>query len=320
MSTKNILTGVVVALALVLVVIVILVKTGVFEGGIQKTTQPETVVETSIIVVTGTDEYGAEFEYTMMSEYIKPKMSSKYTYAYRPKTTTTVPSTTEMPTYFVEETSFVQVTDTSGVAVTNENGEPVTEVVNHTVLMTGTTTEPTTESTTKYTPRTSYVEVTNRWGQVEKDENGNAKTEAVTIDPPVPTQGDIWSESAEPATTSRFNVPSATPQRNETLAQAIVDQINLDRYEKNNLAPLTVSSELKTDAEMSSISMAAPDLYGDQSVGGAYTFTTEHGGNTLYTQTVAPAIAEKAASGEITKIGVGVIEHDGKYYTTVIFG
>lgn len=318
MSTKNILTGVVVALALVLVVVVIFVKTGVFEGGVRKTTQPETVVETSIIVVTGTDTNGDTFEYTMMSEYFKPRVSSKYTYPYRPKTTT-APSTTEMPTYFVEETSVVAVTDTSGVAVTGENGEPVTEIVNHTVVMTGTTTEPTTVTTTKYTPRTSYVEVTNRWGQVEKDENGNAKTEAVTIDPPVPTTGDIWSESAEPGTTSRFEIPNSTPQRNETLAQAIVDQLNIDRY-NSGLAPLTVSSELKTDAEMSSISMAAPDVYGDQSVSGSYTFTTEYGGNRLYRESVAPGIAEKASSSEVTKIGVGVIEHEGKYYTTVIFG
>lgn len=318
MSTKNILTGVVAALALVLVLVVILVKTGAFDSGVKKTTQPETVVETSIIVVTGTDKDGSEFEYTMMSEYFKPKVSSKYTYPYRPKTTK-APSTTEMPTYFVEETSVVAVTDTSGVAVTNENGEAVTEVVNHTVLMTGTTTEPTTVTTTKYTPRTSFVEVTNRWGQVEKDENGNPKTEAVTIDPPVPTEGDIWSESAEPATTSRFEIPNATPQRNEKLAQAIVDQLNLDRY-NSGLAPLTVSGSLKTDAEMSSISMAAPEIYGDQSVSGAYTFTTDFGGNSLYTSTVAPAIAAQASSAEVTQIGVGVIEHNGQYYTTVIFG
>lgn len=314
MSTKNILTGAVVALALVLVVMVVLVKTGVVQGGIKKTTQPETVVETSIIVVTGTDEYGESFKYTMLSEYVKPKISSKYTYAYRPKTTTS--TTTEVPTYFVEETSFVQVTDTSGVAVTNEAGEFVTEVVNHTVLMTGTTTEPTTTTTTKYTPPTSFVEVTNRWGQVETDESGNPKTEVVTVGPPVPTEGDIWSESAS-GTTARFDIPSATPKRNETLSKAIVDQLNLDRY-NNGLTPLTVSGDMKTDAEMSSIAMAAPDLYGDQSVSGAYTFVTEYGGNRLYTETIAPAIAEKAATDEITSIGVGVFEHEGMYYTTVI--
>ncbi len=316
MSTKNILTGVVVALALVLVIVVILVKTGVFDGA-ERTTEPEMIIETTMIVVTGTDADGNAFEYTMPSEYSRPKVSSNHRYP--AKKTTTKVTTTELPTYFVDETSFVAVTDTSGVAVTDENGAPVTEVVKHTVLMTGTTTEPTTVTTTKYTPRTSHVEVTNRWGQVEKDENGNPKTEVVTIDPPVPTTGDIWSESAEPATTSRFEIPNATPQRNETLAQAIVDQLNLERY-NNGLAPLAVSSELKTSAEMSSISMAAPDLYGDKSVSGSYTFQTEYGGNSLYTQAVAPGIADKAMSSEITKIGVGVIKHEDKYYTTVIFG
>lgn len=315
MSTKNILTGVVVALALVLVVMVILVKTGVIDGAVQKTTQPETIVETSIIVVTGTDEYGGEFEYTMLSHYVKPKISSKHTYPYRPKTTTS--TTTEVPTYYLEETSVVQVTDENGESVTNESGEFVTEVVNHTVLMTGTTTEPTTTTTTRYTPPTSVVEVTNRWGKVETDENGNPKTEVVTVGPPVPTEGDIWSESAEPATTSRFEIPNSAPVRNEKLAKAIVDQLNLDRY-NNGLVPLTVSADYKTSAEMSSISMAAPDIYGDQSVSGAYTFTTDFGGIRLYNETVAPAIAEKATSQEISKVGVGVIEHNGKYYTTVI--
>ena len=317
MSTKNILTGVVVALALVLVVLVVLVKTGVLNQAPQKTTQPETIVETSIIVVTGTDEYGDEFEYTMMSHYVKPKISSKYTYPYRPKTTISTTTTTEMPTYFVEETSMVQVTDESGVAVTNENGEFVTEVVNHTVLMTGTTTEPTTVTTTQYVPRTSSIVVTNRWGQTEVDESGNPKTEVVTIDPPVPTQGDIWSESAVPATTSVIGRPNGSPERNTALANAIVEQLNMDRY-NNGLAPLAVSSELRSDAEMNSISMAAPDIMETKPIEGAYTVVTDFGGNRLYSEAVAPGIAEKAASSEVSQIGVGVLEYEGKYYTTVV--
>ena len=68
MSTKNILTGVVAALALLLVLVVILVKTGVFEGA-QTTTEPEMVEETKIVVVTGTDVNGDHFEYTMMTKY-----------------------------------------------------------------------------------------------------------------------------------------------------------------------------------------------------------------------------------------------------------
>lgn len=316
MSTKNILTGVVVALALVLVVLVVLVKTGVINNSVQKTTQPETVIETSIIVVTGTDEHGDEFEYTMMSHYVKPKVSSKYTYAYRPKTTTS--TTTEVPTYFVEETSMVPVTDESGVAVTNENGEFVTEVVTHTVLMTGTTTEPTTVTTTEYVPRTSSIEVTNRWGQVEKDGNGVPKTEVVTIDPPVPTEGDIWSESVVSATTASSILNNAgSPKRNEALATAIVEQLNRDRL-ASGLAPLAFNSELKSDAELNSISMASPDIYTTEPIDGAYTFVTDFGGNRLYTEAVAPEIALKASSPEMSQIGVGVLEYEGKYYTTVV--
>lgn len=316
MSTKNILTGVVVALALILVAVVILVKTGVFDGA-ERTTEQEMIVETSMIVVTGTDADGNNFEYTMPMTYTRPKYSSNHTYAYIPKKTTTAVSTEASTTQgFVVESSAVQVTDPSGVPVTNENGEPVTELVTYTVPVTEPTTAP---PTTLYTPPTSAVVVTDRWGQTKLDENGNPVTQIVTVGPPVPTSGDIWSESAEPATTSRFEIPSASPERNEVLAQAIIEQINLERY-NSGLVPLTVSSELKTEAEMNGMAMALPNVYGEPSASGAYSFETEYGGNSLYRDAVAPAIAEKAMSSETVKVGVGVIEYNDKYYTTVIFG
>mgnify|MGYP003301733309 CR=1 FL=1 len=189
MSTKNILTGVVAALALLLVLVVILVKTGVFEGA-QTTTK--------IVVVTGTDVNGDHFEYTMMTKYTTPGVSSNFIYPTRKKTTTTAtePESTTAP-LFIEETSAVEVTNEMGELVTDENGVPVTEIVTYTVPVTESTTA---EPTTAYSPRTSYVVVTNKLGIVQKDEDGNPKTEAVTIDPPAPTQGDIWSESAVPAT------------------------------------------------------------------------------------------------------------------------
>ena len=56
MAKKNVLTGVVVALALVLVVIVVLVKTGVFNSVPQKTTAVETVIESAVVVASETNE------------------------------------------------------------------------------------------------------------------------------------------------------------------------------------------------------------------------------------------------------------------------
>ena len=314
MSTKNILTGVVAALALVLVLVVILVKTGVFNGE-EKTTEPEMIVETSMVVVTGTDADGNSFEYTMPVSYTRPKYSSFHTY---PKKSTTATETSEVSTTlgFVVESSAVQITDPSGVPVTGEDGHPVTELVTYTVPVTEPTTAP---PTTKYIQSTSSVIVTDRWGHTSLDENGNPVTEIVGIGPPVPTEGDIWSESAQPGTTSRFEIPNAAPERNQTLAQAIVDQINVNRY-NSGLVPLEVSGELKTDAEMNCMSLALPNVYGEPTAEGAYTFKTEYGGNSLYNNAVAPAIADKAMSEGVTKIGVGVVEYNDMYYTTVIFG
>ena len=167
MSTKNILTGVVAALALVLVLVVILVKTGVFDGADKTTTEPE-IEETKIVVVTGTDVNGNTFEYTMMSKYKAPKVSSNYIYPTRKKTTTTTtePESTTAP-LFIEETSAVQVTDPNGEPVTDENGVAITEIVTYTVPVTESTTA---EPTTAYSPRTSHVVVTNKLGIVQKDQ------------------------------------------------------------------------------------------------------------------------------------------------------
>ncbi len=314
MSTKNILTGVVAALALVLVLVVILVKTGVFNGE-ERTTEQEMIVETSMMVVTGTDADGNDFQYTVPVSYTRPKYSTFHTYPKKPTTTkeTTEASTTQG---FVVESSAVQMTDPSGVPVTGEDGQPLTELVTYTVPVTEPTTAP---PTTKYVQSTSSVIVTDRWGHTSLDENGNPVTEIVGIGPPVPTEGDIWSESAEPGTTSRFEIPNAAPERNQTLAQAIVDQVNVNRY-NGGLVPLEVSGELKTDAEMNCMSLALPNVYGESTVSGAYTFKTEYGGNSLYNNAVAPVIADKAMSEGVSKIGVGVVEYNDMYYTTVIFG
>lgn len=310
MSTKNILTGVVVALALVLVLVVILVKTGVFEGT-QTTTEPEMIEETKIVVVTGTDANGDHFEYTMVTKYTEPRVSSNFIYPTRKKTTTatTEPESTTAP-LFIEETSAVQVTDPNGEPVTDENGVPVTEIVTYTVPVTESTTA---EPTTAYSPRTSHVVVTNKLGIVQKDENGNPKTEVVTIDPPAPTQGDIWSESAVPGTTSKNNI-SAGVTVVENLEQAILEQMNQDRIA---VGATPLNNSLKAKARTQSTTKALPAIYGEVDEG-AYVFVTDYSGQGVYGE-VSGALSEKLLSAETTSIGIGVVEYQDKYYTCVVF-
>lgn len=310
MSTKNILTGVVVALALVLVLVVILVKTGVFDGA-ETTTEPEMIVETTMVVVTGTDANGDNFEYTVYSEYSRPRVSSNFIYPTRKKTTTatTEPESTTAP-LFIEETSAVQVTDPNGEPVTDENGVPVTEIVTYTVPVTESTTA---EPTTAYSPRTSYVVVTNKLGIVQKDENGNPKTEAVTIDPPAPTQGDIWSESAVPGTTSKFDI-NAGVDVVDNLEQAIIEQLNQDRLAAG-LMPL--NNEMKAQARTGATKKALPAIYGEPD-GSDYVLVTDYSGHGVYTE-VSSALSEKLLSAETTSIGIGVVKYQDKYYTCVIF-
>lgn len=310
MSTKNIMTGIVVALALVLVLVVILVKTGVFDGE-ETTTEPEMIVETQVVVVTGTDANGDNFQYTVYSEYSRPRVSSNFIYPTRKKTTTTTtePESTTAP-LFIEETSAVQVTDPNGEPLTDVNGVPVTEIVTYTVPVTESTTA---EPTTAYSPRTSYAVVTNQFGIVQKDENGNPKTEAVTIDPPAPTQGDIWSQSAQPGTTSKFDV-NAGVEVVGNLEQAILEQLNQDRV---NAGLVPLNNELKAKARTEATAKALPSIYGEPD-GSAYIIVTDYSGQGVYND-VSAALSEKLMSADTSSIGIGVVEYQDKYYTCVVF-
>ena len=310
MSTKNILTGIVAALALVLVLVVILVKTGVFEGA-ETTTEPEMVEETKIVVVTGTDVNGDHFEYTMMTKYTTPGISSNFIYPTRKKTTTatTEPESTTAP-LFVEETSAVEVTNEMGEPVTDENGVPVTEIITYTVPVTESTTA---EPTTAYSPRTSYVVVTNKLGIVQKDEDGNPKTEAVTIDPPAPTQGDIWSESAVPATTSKYNIDAGVDV-NGNLEQAILEQLNQDRLA---VGAMPLNNDQKAKARTQATAKALPAIYGDPD-SSAFILVTDYSGQGVYSE-VSSALSEKLLSAETSSIGIGAIKYQDKYYTCIIF-
>ncbi len=312
MSTKNILTGIVVALAFVLVLVVILVKTGVLNGAERTTTEPEVVIETQMVVVTGTDANGESFQYTMMSEYSRPGVSSNFIYPTKKKTTTTEVSTEPESTapLFIEETSAVEVTNENGEPVTDENGVRVTEIVTYTVPVTESTTA---EPTSAYVPRTSSVVVTNKLGIVQKDENGEPKTEFVTIDPPAPTKGDIWSESAVPGTTSKHGINAGVTVV-ENLEQAILEQLNQDRVAVGS-TPL--NNTLKARARTEATGKALPGIYGNSS-DSAYILVTDYTGQGVYSE-VSAALSEKLLSAETDSIGIGVIEHQDKYYTCVIF-
>ena len=127
MSTKNIYTAVVVMLALVMV-LVALMATGVIGGKKDKEeeTELQSFVATRVVEASETNEYGEVTYYTMLEEYVELGVSSDHTY--KP---TTKPSTTEYP--FVEQDSYVYVTNEDGSPLYGEDGRPVTDVVKVTV-------------------------------------------------------------------------------------------------------------------------------------------------------------------------------------------
>lgn len=312
MSGKNILTGVVCALALILVVIVILVKTGVFGETSKTTTEVETIIETSIVVESETNEEGSVEYLTFLHYYPKPLYSSNHTYP-TTKKKTTVPQSTTTTVPMLEMTEFVPITDENGIPQFDANGVPLTELLTYTVPADSTTT---TEPTTEFVPRTDGVVVTDRWGREEKDENGNPLTEIVTLDAPPTTLPDLWSENLQSGTASNgSNSEKVNLKRDDALAQAVVDQINRDR-QAEGLAPLEHTASLKASARTNSMALALPEVYGKPS--GAYSLVTTYGGNPIY-QTVKAANKDKAMGADTTKIGVGVVVYEGQYYTTVIF-
>lgn len=316
MSSKNIMTGIVVALALVLVVVVILVKSNVFEKE-ETTTEIETIVETEIVVVSETDMFGDVTFLTMVTKYHRPKYSSLHTYP-TTTTTTTEESTTEETTtevQYVELTSFVHATDENGNRLFEEDGTPITETVVYTVDANSlTTTAP-----TEYVPETSVVEVTNELG-----EPVSGMTEIVTLPPPETTTTTTtapntrWDTTTSTEKEGGIDIDLGTPQRDDVLAENIIAQINEDRAAQD-LAPLTHDTNLKASARTNSMALAVPSVYGESKVNADYTATTKFGGESLYMM-VADATREKAQSADVTKIGVGVVVHEGVYYTTVIYG
>lgn len=302
-KTKNIITAIIAVLALVLVVFVVLVETGIFKPGFMKT-EPETVIESEVIVVSETNESG-EVEYlTMVTKYAKPKVSSNHRYPTKKRTTTTVPTTTIK---YVEQSSIVHITDPNGIPQFNDDGTPVTEVVTYTIAENSITQPPTAP------PVTSAVVVTDPSGVVQTDASGNAVTELVTYYETTTEAPNIWT-SVE-STTSVFNIQTEV-KRDDTLAQNIVNQINLDR-QAAGLEPLTHTTNLKATARTSSMALALPNVYGEGKASG-FNLITKFGGNPVYQQ-VAAANKDKIMSPDTTEIGVGVVKYNDQYYTTVIF-
>ena len=294
MSTKNIFTGLIVLLAL-LMIVAVLIATGVI--GNKEDEQP-TVVETAIINVSGTDQYGEVTFYTMVSEYIRPGVSSDHTY----KRTTR--RETESP--YAEVDSKVYVTDENGNPVYGEDGKPVTEVVKVTVDKNSLTTE-------AVVPETVYNQVTDENGAPVFDENGNPVTEAVTVIVTAAPTTDRWAEESR---SDNGFLPDIDIQvgRDDALANNIIDQINSDRSSVGGKAPL--ANELGAAARQDSAFSSMP-VYKDRVSGRGMTFVTTYGGSQLYAD-IARAMSGKIHSDSSTKIGVGVTKTGGKYYTTVI--
>lgn len=308
MSKKNIVTGVAAALALVLVAVVVLVETGVISSNFM--TEPETVIESEIVVVSETNELGSVEYITMLTKYAKPKVSSNHRYPTKKRTTTTtLPTTTTIR--YVEQSSVYHVTDENGIPLFNDDGTPVTDVIIYTVPE-DSITQPTTAA-----PKTSAVVVTDASGNQQTDVSGNPVTEVVTYTETTTKGPDIWSENTKETTTGFFNIETSV-KRDDNLAKAIVDQINADR-KAEGLEPLSHATNLKASARTNSMALALPDIYGSGQVDGAYTLVTPYGGNPIY-QTVAAANRDKVKSADTKEIGIGVVIYEGKYYTTVLFG
>ncbi|MBE6770623.1 MAG: CAP domain-containing protein [Ruminococcaceae bacterium] len=308
MSKKNIVTGIIAALALVLVAVVALVETGIISSDFL--TEPETVIESEIVVVSETDEFGSVEYITMLTKYAKPKVSSNHRYPTKKTTTAaTLPTTTTIR--YVEQSSYHHVTDVNGIPQFNDDGSPVTEVIIYTVPE-DSITQPTTAA-----PKTSAVAVTDASGNQQTDASGNPITEVITYTETTTKAPDIWSENTQEGTTGIFNIETSV-KRDDKLAQTVVDQINIDR-KAAGLEPLSHATGLKASARTNSMALALPDIYGSGQVSGAYTLVTPYGGNPIY-QTVAAANKSKVMSADTKEIGIGIVVYEGKYYTTVLFG
>ncbi len=308
MSTKNIYTGVVVMLALVMVLVALL-ATGVIgkkdeEETSESETVPQSYIATRIEVESLTNEFGDVTFYTVLDYYVELGVSSDHTY----KPTTTLPTTTDNP--FVEQDSYVYVTNEDGSPAYGEDGKPVTEVVKVTVDKNSLTTLPPPE------PETKLEQVTDENGVPVTDENGQPVTQTVTVEmtTTVETTTDRWAEETRSDNNGFLPDFEINVGRDDELASDIIEQINSDRASVGGRAPLAVelNGVARTDCTYSSM-----PAYADRVSGRGMNFVTTYGGSKLYAD-IARAMSSKIHSDSATKIGVGVAKSGSKYYTTVI--
>lgn len=326
MSYKNILTGVIVALALVLAGVVVLIKTGVISRNTngQTTTAEEddTVIESTVVLMSDVNEDGDTFYYTMVNYYARPRVSSNHTYpTTKPKETESQEETESVE--YVELTSVVQLSDENGNPLFDENGEPLTQVVSYTVRAD----ETTTETTTAYVQRTSVIAKTDVFRREVTDRDGKPVTDVVYIDPPssaaaTTKEGETAAAptTEEVTTTARGGLPQIPKaDRQDALADSIVSQINSARAEAG-LAPLEKDGDLTASARTGSMASALPEVYGDRGVrGDVHRFRTTYGGSGLGNQVISGS-GGSTLSADKTKVGVAVVKYKDVYYTTVIYG
>ncbi|MEE1012117.1 MAG: CAP domain-containing protein [Acutalibacteraceae bacterium] len=300
-NKKNVITIAVAVVALMLTLVVVLIATGVINFDNLFSGEPATVVESEVVVVSQTNEQG-EVEYvTIVTKYYKPDVQL-HKYPTKPTTKGTTATTVR----YLEQSSYLYMTDPDGSISIDENGNPVTEIVTYTVREDSITTAP---------PRTSAVAVTGTDGVQQTDANGNPVTEVVTYYEPTTTAPDRWSTTQEG--TTRFNPFPSDIKKDEALANNIIAEINDERV-KAGLEPLEAS--LNGAARTNSQNMAQPEIFGGKLYApDSYMLESSYGGNSLYLK-VSSSNQSKIMSADTTKIGVGIVVRDGIYYTTVIFG
>lgn len=289
-SKMDVITMVTVAVALALAVLVVVKLFGSSNSPVKSSTE----VKTTIHYYSEVDEKGSIVFYTMIEEYTDSGMHASV--SYKPKTTesTTSDESTSDETLTEEETTkTVVVTDANGEAVTDAQGNKVTEIVTQ-------------------KPKPTYEPVTDANGERLTDVNGDPVTQEVTqTTEPETTTRDIWSVET---TTNRFGYEPEYSSETGT-ASTIVSEINRKR-EENGLDSLSSDGGLSTAARAYSLSLAMPNFFKRGSnPGQVYTFENSSGGASIYNSVIS---GSDATDGDYSHIGVGVIKCEGRYYTTVI--
>ncbi len=311
MSKRNIVTAMV-AVTAVMLVIVVLLKTNVLGGGdatSTATTVPETVIETSVVYMSELNEDGDIEYYTMLTSYVRPKVSSIFVYP------STVPRSTkrgETTRPFVEYSYTRYALDEFGNNVLDANGNPVIEVIIETKYVT----EP--PKTTAYVQKTNVVKMTDASGVPLTNPDGTPVTSVVVINP---TTTKVPSTPEVTTSEKRTLIPEITfpSTRDGSTEDNIISSINEARTAAG-LGSLKVSTGLKATAYVNSMQKAYPDFEGAGGTSGDVYSLLNVDGTNVATAVMGGNIGKTVAmNADYTKIGVAVVKTNGKLYTTIIF-